>query len=252
MTGRSKLDPKPGSLGLTVKNFEAFYKTTSGNYLSNEIENLLIRSWSEADIARCHTLCLGYPPPGLKAVSSKAASFALFTPAFLGPKKMIKNGKSYSAMGDETHLPLHPGSYDRALIFHALEYMEDPVSFLEEVWKVLSPGGRVFMMVPNKKGAWKKSGIPTTAATKGFLFREIKTLLMEKGFTITGNFGASYGLPVDFFGTVLFSGLLKTLSGGGSVGFPGFLIFEAEKHTTPATCRPTPAYRTSPAKPVVS
>jgi len=129
MAGRSRLDPKPGSLGLSVNSFDAFYKTISGNYLSNEIENLLNRSWVETDIARCHILCLGYPPPGLKTVSPKAASFALFTPAFLGPKKMLMNGKSFSTMGDETHLPLHSGSYDHALIFHALEYMEDPVSF---------------------------------------------------------------------------------------------------------------------------
>lgn len=252
MAGNSKPGGKTRPSDPTVKAFERFYKTASGKYLSNEIENLLIRGWAEAELARCHILCLGFPPPGLKVVTPKAASFALFTPAFLGPKKMVQKGLNISALGDEAHLPFHSGSYDLAFIFHALEYIEDPVSFLEEVWKVLSPGGRVLVMVPNRKGAWRKSGVPYSKATRGFLFREIKTLLSDKGFTITGNFGASYGLPVDFFGTVLFSGLLKTLSGGGSVGFPGFLIFEAEKRTGTSPCPPARVFRTSPAKPVVS
>ena len=149
-------------------------------------------------------------------------------------------------------MPIHPASYDRIINLHTLEYSEDPVSFMEETWKILSPGGKLFLMVPNKKGAWKKSGVPKTCSTKGYLFKDIKKLLTENGFIISDNHGASYGLPVDFFGKVLFSGLLKTLSGGGTVGFPGFLIFEAEKRTNPAICRPARTLKTSPAKSVVS
>ena len=87
---------------------------------------------------------------------------------------------------------------------------------------------------------------------KAFLFRNVRTLLAKNGFSLIQNYGAWYGLPVDFFGTVLFSGLLKRLSGGGSVGFPGFLIFEAEKVDNTAICKPARTFKKAPAKPVAS
>jgi len=178
-------------------------------------------------------------------------SFAVFSPYFLGPNKCKYKGLNISLVGDEAHLPFPEGSYDRVLIFHALEYMEDPRSFMEGVWKLLSPGGSVFLMVPNKKGAWKQNGLPNPELAKPFLFREVKSFLEQNGFTVGRNFGASYGLPVDFFGTVIFSGLLKRLSGGGAVGFPGFLIFEAEKRIALPICKPSPAFKKAPGKQVV-
>jgi len=241
---KTKTPQPPSTRGL-----EGFYKTSCGKHLGVEVENNLNKSWNDQNLSHCHILCIGFPVPGIKALSQKGASFALFTPGFLGAKKMVRKGMNFSATGDEAHLPFRQGSYDRAYIFHALEYMEDQVSFLEELWKVLSPGGRIFLMVPNKKGPWKKFGLPKPEAAKEFLTRDIKSLLRGKGFAIAGCFGAAYGLPVDFFGTPLFSGLLKTLSGGGTGGFPGFLILEAQKTTGSARGIPVRTLRPVRAKP---
>jgi hypothetical protein len=234
------------------KNLDAFYRTSTGKYLSNEIENCLTSSWPREELKDYHMLCVGFPPPGIMENSLQGESFALFSPSFLGSKKIVRKGQNMSAVGDETHLPFREGSYDRVLVFHALEYTEDETSLIEGVWKVLSPGGRIFLMVPNKKGAWKKSGLPYPEMAKSFLFREVRSFLKKNGFTLVSNYGAWFGLPVDFFGTVLFSGLLKRLSGGGSVGFPGFLIFEAEKKIISPICKPTRAFKKVPANPAIS
>jgi len=234
--------------GQFPSDLEGFYRSPSGRYLSNEIENCLSSIWAGSDLKQCHLLCVGFPPPGIMKTALSGQSFAVFSPGFLGPNKIDNKGLNISLVGDETHLPFPEGSYDRVLVFHALEYMEDPRSFIEEVWKILSPGGRVFLMTPNKKGAWKKTGLPNSELAKPYLFREVRSFLEQNGFTVGKNFGASYGLPVDFFGMVLFSGLLRRLSGGGAVGFPGFLIFEAEKRIISKICRPSPAFRKVPGK----
>ena len=234
------------------KKLNAFYQASTGKYLSNEIENCLTSSWPREELKECHLLCVGFPPPGIMETCLQGKSFALLSPSFLGSKKIVRKGRNMSAVGDETHLPFREGSYDRILVFHALEYTQDTVSFIEGLWKVLSPGGRIFLMVPNKKGAWKKSGLPYPDLAKSFLFREVRSFLEKNGFTLINNYGIWYGLPVDFFGTILFSGLLKRLSGGSSVGFPGFLIFEAEKKIISPICKPTRTFKKVPANPAVS
>jgi len=241
-----------GSKAPSSKHLDSFYETSNGKYLSNEIENCLTSSWADKDLKECHLLCVGFPPPGIMETCFKGTSFAVLSPSFLGPKKIVRIGKNISAVGDETHLPFPAGSYDRILVFHTLEYTEDAISLIEGLWKILSPGGRIFMMVPNKKGAWKKIGLPGSELAKAFLFRNVRSLLAKNGFSLIQNYGAWYGLPVDFFGTVLFSGLLKRLSGGGSVGFPGFLIFEAEKVDNTAICKPARTFKKAPAKSIAT
>ncbi len=254
MSGRSHKGKNAGEgpSAPSSKNLDVFYQTPTGKKLSNEIENCLTSSWPREELKECHLLCVGFPPPGIMETCLQGKSFALFSPSFLGSKKIVRKGQNMSAVGNEADLPFREGSYDRILIFHALEYTEDAVSFIEGLWKVLSPGGRIFLMVPNKKGAWKKTGLPKPDLANPFLFQEVRSFLEKNGFTLINNYGAWYGLPVDFFGTVLFSGLLKRLSGGGSVGFPGFLIFEAEKKIISPIYKPIRAFKKVPAKPAVS
>lgn len=214
-----------------AKDLEGFYRSDRGKALAREISHCLLVNWRDKDLKDQHLICFGYPPPGLKAVLKKGLSAAVFLPSFLGQKIFKLRKVNVSALGDENHLPFRPGSYDGALVFHALEYMQDQQSFIEEVWRVLGPGGRIFIMVPNKTGPWKKSGV--AGEPRPFRYRDARQLLENNGFSIVDSYGILYGLPVGFIRKILFSGLLRTLSGGTLAGFPGFLIIEARKRTGP-------------------
>ena len=53
-------------------------------------------------------------------------------------------------------LPLPDASIDRILVVHALETAEHPNALLEEVWRVLTPGGRAIFVVPSRRGVWAR------------------------------------------------------------------------------------------------
>jgi SAM-dependent methyltransferase len=51
--------------------------------------------------------------------------------------------RNLSALAAEDALPFANAFFDRILLVHAIEESPDPVALLREVWRVLSPSGRV-------------------------------------------------------------------------------------------------------------
>jgi SAM-dependent methyltransferase len=45
---------------------------------------------------------------------------------------------------------------DRVLVVHAVETVQGPADMLHEVSRILSPGGRVILVVPNRRGLWAR------------------------------------------------------------------------------------------------
>ena len=60
------------------------------------------------------------------------------------------------ALSDDTDLPLPDQSVDRVLLVHALEHSEHVRPMLREIWRVLSGGGRLLVVVPNRRGIWAR------------------------------------------------------------------------------------------------
>ena len=216
-----------------AKVFDKFYKTKRGEFLNQEISRSMAVNWDKKNTETCHILMVGYPVSGILKRLKKAKSFSAFLPVFMGEKEVKWNKRNVSVVGDEARLSFLPGSYNAAFVFHGLEYMDDPQTFLEDLWKTLTPDGRLMIMVPNRMAGWKRSGVPGQEQIKAFAYRDIRNLLEICGFSLIDSYGIFYGLPVGFFRKMLFSELLKTLSGGSIGGFPGFLIFEAEKGNGP-------------------
>ena len=53
-------------------------------------------------------------------------------------------------------MPLPDAAVDRVLLVHALEMSHDAGALLREVWRVLSAGGRLLAVVPNRRGLWAR------------------------------------------------------------------------------------------------
>lgn len=52
--------------------------------------------------------------------------------------------------GDATSLEFGPGEFDFVFSYHALEHIEDPLKALDEMKRVLGPGGGFWIGTPNK------------------------------------------------------------------------------------------------------
>jgi len=140
---------------IDVVDLRAFYATATGRAASQIIGRSAASLWPSARGLR--VLGVGYATPYLTLVSGDAERVAAFMPAAQGVVNWPATGLSASALVDAAMLPLPDAAYDRVLLVHALEHADSPTEVLSEVWRVLSPGGRLMLVAPNRRGAWARS-----------------------------------------------------------------------------------------------
>src|SRR5438552_3086694 len=95
---------------------------------------------------------IGYPTPYLGLFREEAERCLAFMPAAQGVMKWPSVRPGLAALVDELELPLTDSAVDRVLLVHALEMARDPIALLREVWRVLAGGGRLLIVVPNRRG----------------------------------------------------------------------------------------------------
>lgn len=54
-----------------------------------------------------------------------------------------------AACGALTHAPFRAGSFSLITMFHVLEHLYDPIAYVEAAHRLLAPGGRLVVQVPN-------------------------------------------------------------------------------------------------------
>jgi SAM-dependent methyltransferase len=107
-----------------------------------------------------------------------------FMPAGQGAVNWPVGELSSTALVFDEELPLPDSSVDRVLMVHSLEFAENPRESLKEIWRVLAPGGRLVIVVPNRQGVWARmehtpfgSGRPYSRGQLTTLLRESRSVL---------------------------------------------------------------------------
>jgi len=140
---------------LDVVNLRDFYDSPLGDVARRIVGRVLRARW-EKQIKGLRVLGLGYATPYLLDYAIEAERVLAFMPATQGVMHWPLDGKSDSALVDATMMPLPDASIDRILIIHALETSEHPRDLLEEIWRILAPGGRVLIVAPSRTGLWAR------------------------------------------------------------------------------------------------
>lgn len=99
---------------------------------------------------------LGYATPYLDPPASGNRTLA-FMMAQRGVMHWPADDPNAAALVDECDLPLLESTVDFALVVHGLELTDHPADMLSEIWRVLSPQGRLLLVVPNRRGIWAQS-----------------------------------------------------------------------------------------------
>ncbi|MET4802062.1 methyltransferase domain-containing protein [Bradyrhizobium sp. LB11.1] len=221
---------------IDVVDLREFYSRRLGIVARQMINRGIRERWPIADGQR--VLGIGYPTPYLGLFREDAERCIAFMPAAQGVLKWPTGRPALAALIDEFSLPLPDAAVDRILLVHALEMSDDPAALLREVWRVLSPSGRVMAVIPNRRGVWTRSDNTPFGHGRPYSRSQITDLLRQTWFTPTG-WGEALFMPPYAGRWVLKSAQMWERAGAAlSLPFAGVHIVEATKQV----------YRAIPAK----
>ena len=103
-----------------------------------------------------HEYCGSFIQHPIFALFENTERVVALIPAQQGALKWPAEEGNIVSLVLEEGLPLPDVSVDRVLMIHSLEYSDQARKLLREVWRVMTEGGRVLIVVPNRRGIWAR------------------------------------------------------------------------------------------------
>lgn len=169
-------------MSLDVVDLRNFYATPLGQTARRILGARIRKRWHH--VAGESLLGLGYATPYLKPFRDEAVRTLAMMPAAQGVVHWPPPSEpSSTALVEEYALPLPASSIDRVLCVHMLEMSQHPGELLQEVWRVLGPGGRLLIVVPNRRGWWARAESTPFGHGQPFSRPQLTHLLRESLFS---------------------------------------------------------------------
>jgi SAM-dependent methyltransferase len=224
-------------MSIDVIDLRDFYSRRLGIVARQLINRGIKERWPSAEGQR--VLGIGYPTPYLGLFREEAERCLAFMPAAQGVIKWPSLRPSLVALTDEFALPLADAAVDRVLLVHALEMSQEADAMLREVWRVLASGGRLLVVVPNRRGLWARTDTTPFGYGRPYSRSQIIQLLRETWFTPTGWSEALFVPPIARGWFLRFAPAWERTGSTIFAPFAGVHIVEASKQVY----RPIPARR---------
>jgi SAM-dependent methyltransferase len=173
-----------GAMYLDVTDLRAFYGERLGIVARRLIGARLKERWPS--LAGESLLGLGYATPYLRNLGEGAERVLAFMPQTQGVVNWPREGPNATALVDEESLPLPNASIDRVLLVHGLETAHEEANQLREVWRVMAPGGRLLLVVPNRRGIWARLESTPFGTGRPFGRTQLTQLLRDASFAPVG------------------------------------------------------------------
>ena len=169
---------------LDVVDLRDFYSERLGIVARRLIGAQLKRRWPS--LAGESLLGIGYATPYLRNLGEGATRILAFMPATQGVVNWPREGPNATALVLDDELPLTNAAVDRVLVIHSLEVAANEREQLREIWRVLAPGGRVLLVVPNRRGIWARAETTPFGYGRPFGRTQLTALLRDAMFTPLG------------------------------------------------------------------
>src|SRR3954451_412341 len=212
---------------LDVVDLRAFYDDRLGR-IARRLIAVRLKALARAAPGE-RVLGLGYATPYLRDFGRQAERVLAFMPAAQGVVNWPHDGLNAAALVAEDCLPLPEASIDRVLAIHALEAATNPAEVLHEIWRVLAPGGRLIVVVPNRSGIWARVEATPFGCGRPFGRMQLTALLRDALFSPL-NWTEALARPPLRWRSLLGSGASWERVGRSMwPAFAGVIIVEATK-----------------------
>ena len=225
---------------LDVVDLKAFYyRTQLGRVAQRAVRTQLEQFWPSV---RGQTVVgFGFAAPMLRPFLADARRVISLMPGPQGVMHWPEGHPNLSVLTGETQWPLATGSADRLVVLHGLETSENAAALLEEIWRVLAPGGPAVFIVPNRSGLWSRSDKTPFGFGRPYSIGQLEAQLRSHRFQ-PGRRKAALFIPPSQRRTWLkLSGTAERLGQSLSRGpAGGVLLLEAKKRVYAPTSSGTP------------
>ena len=161
---------------------EKFYQSELGRAVQDRISSKLKKYIYLHDGEKLGGF--GFGEPYLPHLPKKKVSIFNFFSQQGGIKKNILNEKLFNVLLDGEQLPIEDFFLNHIICIHYLEHSENLKKTLRELWRVLAPEGKIYIILPNKKSSWSFSSQSPFSSGFGFSKNQINQVLEDNFFEI--------------------------------------------------------------------
>ncbi|MDX1974864.1 MAG: hypothetical protein SFT92_04235 [Rickettsiales bacterium] len=171
-----------------------FYGTFLGMQVQSLVGSAVRRFWPA--VGQDELLAIGFCAPYLEPYSNDSKGLYICMPAQQGASYWPSSDNNRVFLSHEAELPLANDSVNRVLLIHSVETSEQLSWMMREVWRVLTPEGRVLAVVPNRRSLWSHSVRSPFGYGRPFNMAQLKTLMTDYQFTPTRTGSALFMPPL--------------------------------------------------------
>ncbi len=174
-----------------LRNF--YYRSALGRAAQASLRHQMLTLWPEAKGQT--VIGYGFAAPLLRPYLADARRVIALMPGPQGVMPWPAGLQNVSVLTEETLWPIETGHVDKLVVLHGLETSERPSDLLEEIWRVLGPGGRALFIVPNRAGLWARRDRTPFGYGRPYSSGQLETLLRKHQFLPERQLGALYQMP---------------------------------------------------------
>ncbi|KAB7610458.1 class I SAM-dependent methyltransferase [Amylibacter sp. SFDW26] len=170
-----------------------YYRTKLGRIVQRALREEIIKLWP--DVKGQTVAGFGFAAPMLRPFLTNARRVMCIMPGPQGVMAWPEGKENHSVLTEETNWPISTGFVDKLIVLHGLETSENTAALLDEIWRVLGPGGRVLFIVPNRSGLWARRDATPFGYGRPYSLAQLEAQLQKHRFLPERHISALYAIP---------------------------------------------------------
>ena len=203
------------------------YRSPLGQLAKQRLREKVTAVWPNLNGLR--VAGVGYPAPVLRPMLDEAASVLALMPAGQGVHRWPADQANHAVQVEEVDWPVGDAMVDRLILMHALETTEEIRPFLRECWRILAPGGRMLVIVPNRRGMWALRDHIPFGHGRPYTARQLRRAMQDNLFETLSADHALHLPPVIGSPLLRLLAPVEPVAGRWFARFGGAVVLEAEK-----------------------